>query len=242
MMDLIRKESPDIICLQEYYNGKKSQSNYADTILRSGKCKYHYDAYIHNGKKELPFGLITFSKYPILAARKVQYSNTYQSYCIVVDIALPNDTVRVINTHLESIRFGKEDYLFVNDLSANTGKADDPRQGSRVILSKIKHAFQKRGSQADELSEMIKNSPYKVILCADLNDTPSSYAYRKINSSLNDAFKEAGSGIGQTYTGFLPILRIDYIFADRSFRIAEYRTINNKLSDHYPIVSRIALQ
>ena len=67
---LIRKEYPDILCLQEYYNGRKSSVNYADTIVRNGSDRYYYDAYIDNGKKMLPFGLTNVPAY--LGAMMVQ--------------------------------------------------------------------------------------------------------------------------------------------------------------------------
>jgi endonuclease/exonuclease/phosphatase family metal-dependent hydrolase len=237
MMKQMRSESPDILCLQEYYNGKKDASNYADSILSIGSCKYYFDAYIDNGRKVLPFGLITFSKYPIINASRYNFSNTYQNYCIITDIAMPTDTLRVINTHLESIRFGKEDYYFVNELANNSKSTNDFTHSSRAILSKMKHAYQKRAGQVEELSDMIRKSPYKVLLCADFNDTPVSFAYRQIENLLDDSFKDAGSGLGQTYAQILPILRIDYIFHDKSFVVKEYHTLHNYASDHYPIVS-----
>ncbi|NVO18276.1 MAG: endonuclease/exonuclease/phosphatase family protein [Bacteroidetes bacterium] len=238
---LFKEESADILCLQEYYSGKKTSSNYADTIMKSCKFKNYFDAYIDNGKKELPFGLATFSKFPIVSGQKISFLNTYQNFCIITDIALPTDTIRVINTHLESIKFGKEDYIFVNELTNNSGKGNDLRQGIVTILGKMMNAYKKRAGQADELVSIIKESPYRVLLCADFNDTPASYVYRQIARIHNDSFKEAGSGLGQTYTQLLPILRIDYIFADESMKVLNYRTIHNNYSDHYPIVANIQM-
>jgi endonuclease/exonuclease/phosphatase family metal-dependent hydrolase len=242
IFNLIHQESPDILCLQEYYSGKKSSVNYADTLLGFGNCRYYYDAYIDNGRKVLPFGLATFSKYPIIRKQKINFQNSYQNFCILSDIALPSDTIRVINTHLESIKFGKEDYIFVNELTNNSGKSNDLKQGIMTILGKMMNAYKKRAGQADELAEMIAGSPYKVLLCADFNDTPASYVYRRIARTHNDAFKEAGSGLGQTYTQLLPILRIDYIFADKAMKVLDYKTIHNDFSDHYPIVAHISLE
>ncbi|MBK7171827.1 MAG: endonuclease/exonuclease/phosphatase family protein [Bacteroidales bacterium] len=236
IFELIGNENADILCLQEYYNGKM----YAETIKSKLNANYHYEAYIDNGKKLLPFGLITFSKYPIISSQKICYLNTYRNFCIITDIALPHDTVRVINTHMESIRFGKEDYLFVNDITRNSVKNNDFTQGSKSILSKMKNAFIKRSVQVDELSALISNSPYKVILCADFNDTPTSYVYRQIAKTHTDTFKAAGTGLGQTYAQILPILRIDYIFTDRTFKVLDYKTIHNEYSDHYPIITTIS--
>jgi len=236
---MIQDEEVDVMCLQEYYSGRRSKVNYSETILGFGNYRYFFDGYINNGKVELPFGLITFSKYPIVAARKVGFSNSYDNFCLLTDIAFPHDTLRVINTHLESFRFGREDYLFMNELANNTGTNNDITQGSKAILKKMKAAYQKRASQVNELAGIIEASPYKVVVCADFNDTPVSYSYRRIAKNHYDAFRESGKGFGQSYTQFLPFLRIDYIFTDRSLRILDYRTIHNDFSDHYPIIATL---
>lgn len=241
MFQLMRSESVDILCLQEYYNGKKGSVNYADSLLKEGICKFSALALTHNGKKEIPFGLATFSNYPIISCRKVDFSNTNMSFCLVTDIAFPTDTVRLINVHLESIRFRKEDYMFVNELANNRNSGNDLKQGSRVILSKMKRAYMKRAVQVNELKAIIADSPYRTMVCGDFNDTPTSYVYRQVTEPLQDAFKIAGSGLGQTYRELLPILRIDYILPDKSMKVFHYKTIHSDLSDHYPIVARIGL-
>lgn len=236
IFNLIEGENPDILCLQEYYKGQQN----AESLKERLGVDYHYDAYIDNGKKVLPFGLITISRYPIISSQKICFLNTYRNFCIVTDIAVPGDTIRVINTHLESIRFVKEDYLFVNEITKSTVANNDFTQGSKSILSKMKTAFIRRAAQVDELSALVANSPYKVVLCADFNDTPSSYVYRQLARTHNDAFKKAGTGLGQTYAQILPILRIDFIFTDRRLFILDYKTIHNDNSDHYPITTIIS--
>jgi endonuclease/exonuclease/phosphatase family metal-dependent hydrolase len=220
---------------------QKGSVNYADSLLKEGICKFSALALTHNGKKEIPFGLATFSNYPIISSRKMDFSNTNMSFCLVTDIAFPTDTVRVINVHLESIRFRKEDYMFVNELANNRNSGNDLKQGSRVILSKMKRAYMKRAVQVNELKAIIADSPYRTMVCGDFNDTPTSYVYRQVTEPLQDAFKIAGSGLGQTYRELLPILRIDYILPDKSMKVFHYKTIHSDLSDHYPIVARIGL-
>ncbi len=239
ILNLIRAESPDILCLQEYYSGRRNRVNYADTIIGFGKCRYYYAAFIDNGKKLLPFGIATFSKYPIIKTIKISFDHSYENYCVVTDIVLPGDTIRVINTHLESIKFGKEDYVFVDELANNSASNKFLKQGSKAIFSKMLTAYKKRAGQADQLAGIIAESPYPVMLCADFNDTPASYAYRQVARTHTDSFIAAGSGLGQTYTQLLPILRIDYIFVDKLMKVLDYKTIHKEYSDHYPIVATI---
>ena len=237
---LIHDQSPDILCLQEYYSGRRSSVNFADTILGFGNCRYYYAAFIDNGKKELPFGLATFSKYPILGRQKINFHNSYENYCLITDLDAPGGRIRVINTHLESVKFGKEDYVFVNELSNNAANNKEITHGSKAIFSKMLSAFRKRAEQADQLASIISQSPYPVMVCADFNDTPASYAYRQVASTHTDSFTAAGTGLGQTYSQLLPILRIDYIFVDKKMKVIDYKTIHKEYSDHYPIIATIS--
>ena len=47
----------------------------------------------------------------------------------------------------------------------------------------------------------------------------------------------AGKGLGQTYNGKFPTLRIDYILHSPEFKINSFKTKEVNLSDHFPIVS-----
>jgi endonuclease/exonuclease/phosphatase family metal-dependent hydrolase len=82
-----------------------------------------------------------------------------------------------------------------------------------------------------------------VVVCGDFNDTPNSYTYHQISKGLNDAFREAGSGIGTTYVGKIPFLRIDYIlYSKERFDPLYFKVIRKNLSDHYPVVSTLKIK
>jgi endonuclease/exonuclease/phosphatase (EEP) superfamily protein YafD len=105
----------------------------------------------------------------------------------------------------------------------------------------MKSAYIKRAAQIETVAEYIRKSPYPVIFCGDFNDTPVSYSYRQINNELQDAFVDAGTGLGQTHTHILPLLRIDYIFHSKSLMAVDQKTINKDYSDHFPVVARFTL-
>lgn len=50
-----------------------------------------------------------------------------------------------------------------------------------------------------------------------------------------------GFGIGHSYNGKIPFLRIDYILTNPSFEIQKFEIVNNKISDHFPVYSEIGL-
>ena len=78
----------------------------------------------------------------------------------------------------------------------------------------------------------MQNCKHKMIVCGDFNDSPTSFAYGTLSKGLKDAFIESGSGLGNTYIGPFPSLRIDYILYDKSFDSYNYKSINTNYSDH----------
>ncbi|MEM8906288.1 MAG: endonuclease/exonuclease/phosphatase family protein, partial [Bacteroidota bacterium] len=94
-----------------------------------------------------------------------------------------------------------------------------------------------RAQQAHLVAEHVRNSPYPVMICGDFNETPLSYVYRILSAPLQDAFKQKGSGLGTTYAGKIPALRIDYILADRRLKILDHQILYKSYSDHYPVRS-----
>jgi endonuclease/exonuclease/phosphatase family metal-dependent hydrolase len=59
---------------------------------------------------------------------------------------------------------------------------------------------------------------------------------------MQDAFLKKGFGIGRTFTGLSPTLRIDYIFGDKHFEIKQFNRLVKDLSDHYMLVSDVQLK
>lgn len=241
IFDLLKSEAADILCLQEYYSGAGKHADFADSISIKAGYKYRNIELINKEKAGLPYGLAVFSKYPIVKTYKLVFPNSKVNFCQSCDIKIGKDTVRVLNLHLESIKFGKEDYNFVSEITTSPSNNDKLKKGSWSILTKMKYAYIKRAPQIEKVAEYIKSSPYPVIFCGDFNDTPVSYCYRQINNQLEDAFVNAGLGLGQTHTNMIPLLRIDYIFHSKSLKAVEYKTIEKDYSDHFPVYARFSL-
>lgn len=241
IFDLIKNESSDILCLQEYYSGAGKHADFADTICLKAGYKYRSTELINKETRGLPYGLAIFSRNPIIESGKLVFSNSKVNFCQWSDISVGKDTIRVLNVHLESVRFGKEDYNFVSEITTTPASNESIKSSTKVIISKMRYAFVKRASQIETISRFIENSPHPVILCGDFNDTPVSYSYRQIANKLNDSFVDAGSGLGQTHTQMLPLLRIDYIFYSKNMKAIDHRTIQKDYSDHFPVVAQISL-
>lgn len=245
IFELISKESPDLLCIQEFFTSDSGKFQ----TLKAFKNELGYknaivELPLHLSRKD-HWGMAIFSKHELLNKKMVQLSSDgliakkSLNMMLLADMIFNTDTFRVINCHLQSIRFQQEDYKFMSDVGINI--EDENLRGVKNITRRLRIAFQKRSRQVDTLCYFIRQSPYPVILCGDFNDTPSSFAYRKINSLLSDAFLESGRGLGTTYIGPFPAFRIDYIFHSPQFGSSGFEVLNKKLSDHYPIQCTIRI-
>ncbi|RLD46251.1 MAG: hypothetical protein DRI94_14970 [Bacteroidetes bacterium] len=240
MFKLIENEDADIICLQEFYYDITKNFKTLDTLVKFQKAKNYYVADAIVKRNTFHFGIVTFSKYPIINSGEVRYKNT-RNFTIFTDVLINDDTIRIFNNHLQSIKFGHDDYTFIDSLNLSINKSEI--SGAKNIFRLLKIAFQKRAHQVNKLSKKIKKSPYPVIVCGDFNATPISYTYHKISSNnLIDAFCESGVGISSTYIGKFPSFRIDYILYSKELQAVDYTVINKNYSDHKPISCKFIIK
>jgi endonuclease/exonuclease/phosphatase family metal-dependent hydrolase len=241
MLELLKQQDADVLCLQEFHTSTKA--DYYDnikTITEELGYPYHYFNYDTDGD-EMFYSSIIFSRYPIVDSGTVRYPRpALPDVLIHADIKFNSDTFRVFTTRLQSLRFNKEDYKNLNKIK--TGQEDSLIPNSRTILSKLKRGLSYHGLQADLIAEIKDISPHPILFCADLNEIPNSYTYRQVKGDMQDAFLKKGFGIGRTFSGLSPTLRIDYIFADKPFRVRQFNRLVKNLSDHYMLVADVELR
>lgn len=229
IIEYINDKDPDIICLQEAgaFIWDMAKTN---TAVMKAFEEYPYRC---SGEDENKYSVLLFSKFPILYHRRIDYvSLSNSSY--VYDLKVGKDTIRLINNHLESNKLNKEDKTKYSDLL--TKEASDPlKDVAKTLGSKVGNASFIRANQADSVSKVVLESPYKVILCGDFNDVPGSYTYRTIRQGLVDAWIEHGNGWGNTFHENFFLFRIDYIMHSPSIKSTSVKIDKVKLSDHYPI-------
>lgn len=237
--DFLEENNADILCFQEFFNKDGKDFPVQQTLERVLKTKSHHLDYYTTRKKTDHYGLATFTRLPIIDSGNIRTPETRGNYAIFTDVIWKTDTIRVYNIHMASMHFSAEDYNFYQEIASQTADNQEIKTGSVKIIGKLVNAFKKRGIQADKIAEHISRCPYPVIVCGDFNDSPSSYTYKQLSRGLKDAFVESGYGIGKTYAGSFPSLRIDYILYDERFQSVNYKTHRQKLSDHYPVSAKL---
>jgi exonuclease III len=76
-----------------------------------------------------------------------------------------------------------------------------------------------------------------VIVCGDMNDVPTSRAYRLlVGDDLIDAWKDVGRGYAYTYNRHHLPFRIDHVFYRGGIRAITAERLKGGSSDHYPLM------
>lgn len=239
MFELIRDFSPDIACFQEVVatESDSTATNYIPDLLK--KLGFSYYHYTYNPRFDFDhqhhFGIAIFSRYPIINEGSLSFKpHNYNSIFQYVDMVKGNDTIRIFNLHLQSLKFNRNNLEMINNPGANN---NETIKESRSIVGKFKRGFLARFKQSTHVAEEIAKSPYPTIVCGDFNDVPNSFAYHTIGKGLQNVFVEKGSGLGRTFHKISPTLRIDNIFIDKRFTTKQYVCIEKEISDHFPLIA-----
>ncbi len=238
ILQLIKDQQPDVICIQEFFARKKGEFAMVDSLKQVLNTKFYYTFAVDNIDYE-GNGIAAFSKYPIVNKGLIQLANKNSTnQCVFIDVKKANRIVRIYAVHLQSISFMPEDYQLIDSVS----KAEESNLHSyKRIVSKLKNAFLRRSEQVYLVKNHAKTSPYPFVIAGDFNDTPASFAVNKMSTGLKNAFCEKGNGFCTTYNGAFPNYQIDYILTSNQFEVINYKVFKKKLSDHYPVRADLRL-
>ncbi len=241
MLEQVKKQNADILCFEEFFEPYENipYAPNVEPIIKMG-YPYYYFVPSFTWKRDFANGIAIFSKYPITDSVKIKLDTIDESEHIVIcDVKIREKTVRVIATHLQSVRFNDEDYESISQIRH---RQEVGLRDSKTIVGKLKGAYNLRTRQAKLVAKQVQTSPYPVILCADFNDVPNSNTYFTIRDGLQDTFLKKGFFIGRTFRLISPTLRIDYILASKSFEVDQQKIIRQPFSDHYSLVADLRLE
>ncbi len=226
----------DVLCLQEFYHEPQGSAEHGDTFRAARAIGPAAGRQVFVSKSltnriGAEFGLAIFSRFPIVRRGTITFGKLTQNHAMWADLVLPRrDTVRVFNLHLQSMSLAEDD--IVAAASTETGL----RQQAPGLLRRFRNGAVARARQTDTLVARLARSPYPVLLAGDLNDLPYSYAYDQLADHLQNTWASTGTGLGATYHGKLPGLRIDQQFASSKWEILGCR-VHREIpwSDHFPV-------
>lgn len=230
-LSVIKEQQPDIFCAQEAVVNQRNK-NAREHIKNNLKIYPHIVSH---------HSLLVASKYPIINHGTIEFEGGLKKLNsnIFADVQYNNQfIVRVYSLHLESNQVSSA----TENIELNTEQLQSKSTWRTIyrILKSIKDNQKVRAEQIKAITKHIKGSPYPVIVCGDFNDTPLSYTVRQTNF-LQDNFAQKGKGLGSTYNGNIPLLRIDYILSDPKFKVEQAEILRQyKASDHFPMMSTVS--
>ena len=238
ILTYLQESGADILCLQEYHtygSGKYVTQKDVDKALKDYPYKH-----IGTVGKYRTNQMACYSKYPILSARPLDYPSKSNG-SMVYELLYGNDTLMLINNHLESNKLTLSDKAIYEDILTDPEK-ETVKNGLRLLIRKLAEASALRAPQADAIAQEVASCrhPY-IIVCGDFNDTPISYTHRTIARQLDDAFTKSGCGLGISYNQNKFYFRIDNILVSKALETYQC-TVDRSIdaSDHYPIWCRFA--
>ena len=231
----------DVLCLQEFYHEPRGSQENGEVFRAAGYLgkasgRHAFVSKTLTNRIGAEFGLAIFSRYPLVRRGTIRFGRLSQNHAMWADLARPAtaghraDTIRVFNLHLQSMSMEE------NDIVAAAGSKKGFRAKARGLLRRFRNGAVARATQVDTVLARIARSPYPVLLAGDLNDLPYSYSYDQLADHLQNAWATAGTGIGATYNGRLPALRIDNQFASPQWEVLGCQ-VHREIpwSDHFPV-------
>ncbi|MBK9290610.1 MAG: endonuclease/exonuclease/phosphatase family protein [Bacteroidetes bacterium] len=236
--NLIRDSGATMVCLQEFrsWTGDIEQ----DISMFAGQAgypHYSYTIYWPKGGSNSDIHLI-ISRHPILRSGPVG-ARTGRNIGHYADLATDLGVIRMVGLHLVSFSLDKQEIEMLGQ--ADFLNRENARKHFPRLSSKLVNTFRIRAFETQDLLTFINKSPLPLVLAGDFNDTPASYTYHKLRrAGFTDAHSRSGHGIGATYAGRIPLLRIDYVFLSPAFESRSSTVLPSSLSDHYPVVVTFA--
>src|SRR5690554_5926792 len=161
MASLIEEETPDIICIQEYYRTHKV--DFSD----------YPHQFIHFRRKDSKVGYAIFSKYPLVNKGAFDFENSNNN-TIYADVIKNQDTIRIYNVHLQSMGVLPEvQFLQTTD--------------KERLFTRLSIRFRLQEQQVHAILKHKAATAHPVILSGDMNNTPFSYTYREIGTEIGRA-------------------------------------------------------
>jgi endonuclease/exonuclease/phosphatase (EEP) superfamily protein YafD len=170
-------------------------------------------------------GHALFSRYPIRLSETIELADTPHQRIL---LNLDGQTIVLYNIHL---------YMPLND------------DESRSLV--LRYDESRRNQQIRELLTFIAQENRPVVVVGDFNLGEFSPIYAQLDAELNDAYRVASWGLGQTWPGgaseelgdtLPPLFRLDYVWYSETIQALEAWVGPRLGSDHLPLIVTLGIQ
>ncbi len=215
--DMIKRYSPQIVALQEVYDGKKPQFKDQTEQIKD-KLSAKYSAYAVGatfpwGDK---IGNAVLSSYPILNVERT-------------DVPCPTENERDPDENE-----WYEDRAILKT-TIDIGKKID------VITTHFGLNTSEKLRMEQKLTAILDTSGNPHILMGDFNANPHTEVLKPYYDRLTSAADVAGKTDVFTFAPFEPRQTIDYVFVSKEFKVLGYEVTDEVLSDHKAVIVELEI-
>lgn len=115
--ELIHEKNPGILCLQEIYTPVKGEIPTLHSNHEVSPFDFMQIGYAPGSSLKGKYGIATLSIFPIINKGEIRFPESH-NLIIYTDLKIDNDTIRVYNNHLQSIRLRKKEYDLMKILNS----------------------------------------------------------------------------------------------------------------------------
>jgi vancomycin resistance protein VanJ len=164
--------------------------------------------------------LTTISRFPIRDTHIYRLPKNRRPL-LEVRVDVSGKSVRVVNTHYPTL-----DFQGLASRNTNTPDRINKNALTRLGMTKI-------------LLELDQKTP--LLIAGDFNTTPRGAMYSSLRAKYQNAFEQAGWGLGFTYSSRVPVIRIDHVWMNSKVRATRAFAVDDHASDHRPFVTDFEL-
>ena len=234
--EIMKKENPDILILTEadHTKNKRFSQDYKKIF------NYPYGFFASKKLPHRDFGIGILSKFPIVEKEKIllpksrwiKTSIKINGKIIYVDAVHPNshNTIEEKEDLFKDL-IGRKKNPFIVAGDFNAIHPED-KYNKKDLLKNFSRKFGDKQKAENVVEEILKAKIIKFLLKQDLIDT-----YKEKNKKQDYSYHTKLRGNN--------MMRIDYIFCSKEFKVLNSGIIKNKLteeaSDHYPIFAELEI-
>ena len=134
ILTYLKESNADILCLQEYTSDESPRHLTQKDIEREWKDYPYRRINVVGSGSGYTNRIACYSRFPILSARVLDYASSYNG-SVLYELKLNEDTITLINNHLESNKLTKEDRGMYEDMIKDPN-AKKVKTGLRQLVKK----------------------------------------------------------------------------------------------------------
>ena len=210
ILTYLKESNADILCLQEYSTTESSRHLSQKDVEQELKAYPYHRINTVGREKGHTNKIACYSKYPILSARVLDYSSEYNG-SVLYEVKIGEDTVTLINNHLESNKLTKADKAVYENMLKSPEK-EKVKSGMRLLIRKLAEASAIRAPQADTIRTRNNSFTTSLYHCM--------WRFQRHPHLLYSSYHRPKSGrcIHQIRTGIRNFLQSEQIlFSDRQY-------------------------